>query len=57
MRKFVDLQVCSVNIGTLRGRSREIVQMLEFRLVGKTTAVYKRLSLGESQNEHISSTL
>ena len=32
--KFVDLQVCSVNVTTRRGRSREIVAILERRSVG-----------------------
>ena len=31
--KFIDFRVCSVNAGTLRGRSREIVEMLECRSV------------------------
>ena len=28
-RMFVDLRVCSVNVGTIRGRSGEIVERLE----------------------------
>lgn len=27
--EFVDLQACNVNVGTLRGRSRDIADMLE----------------------------
>lgn len=31
--KFVDLEVCSANVGTLAGRSAEIVEMLEHRSI------------------------